>query len=118
MHEELASTDVSASGKTIRAAQKFSIMKTDGTALSKKSSNANSKVQITFDGECPELCLVAPGDSTTFEEGDSICTKAEVYGKCVVTSNETSTYAIGDFSLRSFGYWFLGIVTTAIILTI
>lgn len=66
MHEELSANDVSIEGKTITGAQKFSIMKADGTALSKKSVNSNSKVEITFDGACPKLCLVAPGDSTTF----------------------------------------------------
>lgn len=93
-------------------------MRADGTALSKRSTNTESKVEITFDGACPKFCLVAPGDTTNFEEGDNICTKAEVQGKCVVTSNETSTYAVGDFSLRQFGYWFLGIVTTAVVIMI
>ena len=102
----------------MKGAQKFTIMRANGDALSKKSNNINSKVEITFNGPCPKICAVAPGDSSDFQEGDEICTMVEILGNCVVTSSETSTYAVVDSSIRALGYWFLGLVSTIIVITI
>ena len=67
MHEELETADVTISGKKIKGAQKFSLMKNDGTTISKKGTNDESKVELAFDGACPAKCLVASGDSTDFK---------------------------------------------------
>lgn len=67
LHEELETADVTVSGKKIKGAQKFSVMDTAGKSLSKKGTDAESKVELTFDGACPAKCLVAPGDTTDFK---------------------------------------------------
>ena len=67
LHEELDTTDVTVSGKKIRGAQKFSVMDSAGKSLSKKSTDKESKVELTFDGACPAKCLVAAGDTTDFK---------------------------------------------------
>lgn len=67
LHEELETTDVTVSGKKIKGAQKFTVMKADGKTVSKKGTNDESKVELTFDGACPAKCLVAPGDKTDFK---------------------------------------------------
>lgn len=67
LHEELETADVTVSGKKIKGAQKFSVMDKNGKSLSKKGTDAESKVDLTFDGACPSKCLVAPGDTTDFK---------------------------------------------------
>lgn len=67
LHEELETADVTVSGKKIKGAQKFSVMDKNGKSLSKKGTDADSKVELKFDGTCPAKCLVAPGDTTDFK---------------------------------------------------
>ena len=133
MHEELEITEVTISGKKVKGAQRFSVMDKNGKSLSKRSKNKDSKVDLSFEGACPAKCLVAPGDTTDFQEGDDICTTATDGENCVLSTTETSTYVLADvtaenegnqgnegdsFSFRSIGYWFLGIIISAVVIVV
>lgn len=74
-----------------------------GKSLSKRSKNKDSKVELTFEGECPAKCLVAPGDSTDFQDGEDICTTATVGDDCVLSTTETSTYVLADVTAENEG---------------
>lgn len=84
-------------------------------------------MELKFEGTCPATCLVAPGDTTDFKEGNDVCTTAADGSDCVLTTTETSTYVVADseagnegdsFSFRSIGYWFLGVVVSAVVIII